>query len=142
MQVYYEKKEYDSASPIRDTLYKAYAKGRLKKSLKDRFCYDQFKWKDKNVEAYEKFETPRYKGNAKLVFDVFDKDGNIERTIQTEYDPLLVELGTEMKYELGESFGDKEEIFAKQFGDKINYDALKQAVLDVLDGKTKPVTGP
>ncbi len=139
MQIYYAKKEYDSAQPLRDTLYKAYAKGRLRKTLKDRFCYDQFKWKDNNIQAYEKFETPRYKGNAKLVFDVFNKEGNLVSSIQTEYNPLLVELGTDAKYELGESVGDKEHIFSKQFGDKVNYDELKQAVLDVLDGKLKPI---
>jgi len=138
MQVYYGKKEYDSATTLRDTLYKAYAKGRLRKTLKDRFCFDQFKWKDKHVEAYEKFETPRNKGDSKLIFFVFDQGGNIVLSIQTEYDPMLVELGTEMKYDLGESIGDKDVLFPKQFGNNINYDELKQTVLDVLDGKLKP----
>ena len=137
--MYYAKKEYDSASPLRDTLYKAYAKGRLRKTLKDRFCFDQFKWKDNSIQAFEKFETPRYKGNAKLVFDIFDKEGNMVSSVQTEYNPLLVELGTDLKYELGESIGNKEEVFSKQFGDKINYDELKQAVLDALEGKLKPI---
>jgi len=140
LQTYYEKKEYDSAKPLKDTLYHAYSKGRLRKTLKDRFCFDQFKWKDKHIEAFEKFETPRNKGNSKLIFLVFDKDGNINLTIQTEYNPLLVELGTNLKYELGETVGDKDEIFSKQYGSDINYDDLKQSVLDVLDGKLKPKT--
>ncbi len=138
LQVYYEKKEYDSAKPLKDTLYHAYTKGRLRKTLKDRFCFDQFKWKDKHVEAFEKFETPRNKGNSKLIFLVFNKDNNIDLTIQTEYNPLLVELGTNLKYEIGETIGDKEEIFSKQYGSDINYDDLKQSVLDILDGKLKP----
>lgn len=138
LQTYYEKKEYDSAKPLKDTLYHAYTKGRLRKSLKDRFCFDQFKWKDKHVEAFEKFETPRNKGNSKLIFLVFDKEGNINLTIQTEYNPLLVELGTNLKYELGETIGDKDEIFSKQYGSDINYDDLKQSIIDVLDGKLKP----
>jgi hypothetical protein len=65
---------------------------------------------------------------------------HIDFKIQTEYDPLLVELGTNMKYVLCKDQGDIHESYKKQLGDLVNYDDLKQSVLDVLDGKMKPVS--
>ena len=56
VQVYYHQKEYEKAGPYKKKLYEAYHKNQLNDNLKDMFCFDQFKWKDKLVQAFERYE--------------------------------------------------------------------------------------
>jgi len=42
IQVYYSKKEYEKAEPLKEKLYQAYEQGKLTDNLKSMFCFDQF----------------------------------------------------------------------------------------------------
>lgn len=141
IQIYYHRKEYDKAKPYKDKLYEAHKKGELKGDLKDRFCFDQFKWKDKLILAYERFEERNEKGiyiYDKHVFLVLDQEDNVEFTIQTEYSPLFEEHG-EARYFLGMNKGHSHYSFGIGFKkDNFEYDDLKKAVIDILEGKVSP----
>jgi tetratricopeptide (TPR) repeat protein len=65
IQVYYYQKEYDKAKPYKDKLYEAHKKGELNDDLIDMFCFDQFKWKNKLIQVYERYE----EGNKNFVYN-------------------------------------------------------------------------
>jgi tetratricopeptide (TPR) repeat protein len=141
IQIYYHRKEYDKAKPYKDKLYEAHRKGELKDNLKDMFCFDQFKWKDKLILAYERFEEGNKKGiyvYSKHLFYVLDQNDNIEFTIQTEHSSISVEQGTP-KYLLCMTRGNVHFTFNIGFNDNFKYDDLKKAVIDILEEKVKPV---
>ncbi len=138
IQIYYHRKEYDKAKPYKDKLYEAHAKGVLKDNLADMFCFDQFKWKDKLIQAYERFE----EGNKtdiynKHLFYVVNQNGKIEFRIQTEYSPISVEQGG-TKYLLCMTKGSEHSTFNIGFNDNFKYDDLKKSVIDILEEKVKP----
>jgi tetratricopeptide (TPR) repeat protein len=141
IQIYYHRKEYDKAKPHKDKLYEAHKKGELKDSLKDMFCFDQFKWKDKLILAYERFqELPNSMFDLynKHLFYVSDKEDNVEFTIQTEFSPFSGKQGTP-KYILCMTKGNTHFNFGIGFNDNFKYDDLKKAVIDILEEKVKPV---
>ena len=138
IQIYYHRKEYDKAKPYKDKLYEAHKKGVLKENLTDMFCFDQFKWKDKLVQAYERFEEGTKKDiYNKHLFYIVDQDDKIEFRIQTEYSPISVEQGG-AKYLLCMTKGNEHSTFNIGFNDNFKYDDLKKAVIDILEGKVKP----
>jgi tetratricopeptide (TPR) repeat protein len=138
IQIYYYRKEYDKAKPYKDKLYEAHRKGELKDNLIDMFCFDQFKWKDKLIQAYERYE----EGNKNVVYNkhlffVLNQEDKIEFKIQTEYSPVSMELGG-AKYLLCMTKGGEHSTFNIGFNDNFKYDDLKKAVIDILEGKVKP----
>ncbi len=138
IQVYYHRKEYDKAKPYKDKLYEAYKKGLLKDNLADMYCFDQFKWKDKLIQAFERFE----EGNKKEIYNkhlfyVVNQDNEIEFRMQTEYSPVSVEQGGP-KYLLCMSKGNEHSTFNIGFNDDFKYDDLKNAAIDILEGKVSP----
>jgi tetratricopeptide (TPR) repeat protein len=138
VQVYYGRKEYEKAKPYKDKLYEAHKKGVLEDNLKDMFCFDQFKWKDKQIQAFERYEEgPSKSIYNKHLFYVVNQDGKIEFSIQTEYSPVSAELGG-AKYLLCMSAGNTHSTFNIGFNDDLKYDELKSAVIAVLEGKVKP----
>jgi len=100
IQVYYGTKEYEKAETYKKKLYDAYAKGILKDNLKDMFCFDQFEWKDKLIQVYERFAIKKGNLYYKHLFYVVNKQDEIEFRIQTENSPISVELGGP-KYAIG-----------------------------------------
>lgn len=138
IQVYYAGKEYEKARPYKDKLYAAYKQGNLPENLKDMFCFDQFKWKDKLVQAFERYEEgPKKSIYNKHLFYVVNGDDKVEFRIQTEYSPVSAELGGS-KYLLCMSAGSTHSTFNIGFNDDLNYDDLKKAVIAVLEGKVQP----
>jgi len=137
IQIYYHKKEYEKAKPYKDKLYEAHKKGQLKDNLKDMFCFDQFKWNDKLIQAFERFEEGSKDIYNKHVFYVVNQDDKIEYRIQTEYSPISVEQGGS-KYLLCRTKGDTHSTFNIGFNDNFKYDDLKKSVIDVLEEKIKP----
>lgn len=136
IQVYYSKKEYNKAIPLKEKLYKAYKLGVLTDDLKNMFCFDQFNWKDRLVLAYEKFATEEGKLYYKHVFYVTNKKGDVEFTIQTENSPVSVELGGP-KYAIGM---DKNGVHST-FGfikENFKYDVLKSIVVKILANEITP----
>lgn len=139
VQVYYGTKQYASAKQYKDELYSAYQKGLLTGNLKDMYCFDQFSWKDKQIQAFERFqEGPSTDIYMKHLFYVVDKHDNIAFRIQTEYSPVSVENGG-AKYLLCMTKGNKHYTYHIGFNDNFEYDDLKKSVIDVLEGKLKPV---
>jgi hypothetical protein len=132
VQVKYGKKEYDKALAYKTKLYDAYKAGKLKSSLKEMFCFDQFKWKDKRIEAYEKFADANGNGDVKLIFYVLNANDEIEYNIRTEYSL------TKKAHELCKDRADYHALYPINFKDFSNYEAIKQGVIDILDGKVQP----
>ncbi len=98
IQIYYHKKEYEKAKPYKNKLYEAYKKGELEDNLKDMFCFDQFKWKNKLIQAYERYEEGSKDIYNKHLFYVVGQGNNIEFRIQTViFANFTVEQG-ESKY--------------------------------------------
>jgi len=138
IQIYYHSKEYDKAKPYKDKLYAAYKKGELKDNMKDMFCFDQFKWNDKLIQAFERFEEGSNDIYNKHVFYVVNQDEKIEYRIQTEYAPISVEQGGS-KYLLCRTKGDTHSTYNIGFNDNFKYEDLKKSVIDILEEKVKPI---
>lgn len=138
IQIYYHRKEYEKAKPYRDKLYEAHKKGLLKDNLKDMFCYDQFKWNGKLIEAFERYEVG-HKNDIynKHIFYIIDNQGEIEFKIQTEYESISVEHGGP-KYLLCMQKGETHSTFNIGFNDDLIYENLKKSVIDILEEKVKP----
>lgn len=137
IQIYYHQKNYEKAKPYKEKLYDAYRNGKLEGNLKDMFCFDQFKWNDKHVQAYERYQTESKDIYNKHIFYILGTDGEIEFKIQTEYSPISVELKGP-KYLLCMTKGDKHSTFNIGFNDDLKYDDLKASVIKVLEEKVKP----
>jgi tetratricopeptide (TPR) repeat protein len=138
VQVYHHRKTYEKALPYQEKLREAHKKGLLKDHLADKYCFDQFTWKDKSVQAYERYESGESENlYIKHIFYVINAQEEIEYTIQTEYSPMTVELGS-APYVLCMQRGKEHATFNRAFAWPVNYEELKKAVVDVLEGKIKP----
>ena len=138
IQVFYHRREYDKAKPSRNKLYEAYKSGKLHGTIKEMFCFDQFKWKDKNIQAWERYEQgDKETIYAKHIFYVLGPDDKIEYKIQTEYSPISAEQNGP-KYLLCMVKDRLHSTFSLGFNDEFNYDDMKAAVIQVLEGKLKP----
>lgn len=137
IQIYYHRKEYDKAKPYKDKLYAAYKKGALKGNMKDMFCFDQFKWNDKLIQAFERYEEGSKDIYNKHLFYVVNQDDEIEYRIQTEYSPISVEQGGS-RYLLCRTKGDTHSTYNIGFNDNFKYEDLKKSVIDILEEKVKP----
>lgn len=138
IQLYYGRKEYEKAKPWKEKLYEAHQKGLLAGTLQDKFCFDQFKWKDKLIQVYERYEQgPKKQIYNKHLFYILDADDHIEFRMQTEYSPLSVEANGPW-YLLCLSAGNTHSTFNIGFGEDVKYEDLKAAVISVLEGKVKP----
>jgi tetratricopeptide (TPR) repeat protein len=139
IQVYYARKTYDKAKPYRTKLYEAKKKGLLNAPMKNMFCFDQFKWKDKTIQAYESFQEGE--GDEiynKHLFYLVNTAGKIEYRIQTEYSPTSMAIsGT--KYLLCTTKGDLHSTYNIGFNDNFNYNDMKKAVIAIIEDKVQPV---
>lgn len=139
IQIYYFRKEYDKAKSLKAKLYEAHQKNLLKNNLEDMFCFDQFKWNDKLIQAFERYEdSSKNVIYNKHLFYVVNKQDKIDFRIQTEYDRISVELGG-AKYLLCMNKGNVHSTFNLGFNDDFKYDVLKKAIIDILEGKIKPI---
>ncbi|NEM96697.1 tetratricopeptide repeat protein [Pontibacter burrus] len=137
IQVYYARKEYVKATPLRDKLYDAYNKGLLKDNLEDMFCFDQFIWNGKRIQIFERFDEPEGKIYYKHIFYVVNENGDIEYSIQTENSPVSMEQGGP-KYLIGMRKGNSHYTYNVGVEQNFNYEKLKNQVIDILDDKIKP----
>lgn len=138
IQVHYGKKEYEKAEPYRQKLYAAYDQGILEGSLKEMFCFDQFNWKDKLVQVFERFEDREGELYYKHLFYILNnKTNKIECTIQTENSPGSIELGGP-KYAIGMDKNNSHSTFAFIEAD-FKYADLKAIVIQILEEEMKPV---
>lgn len=137
IQIYYNNKQYDKATPYRNKLYEAHKKGLLKDNMEDMFCFDQFKWKDYLIQVFERYEDEN-KGKIynKHLFYVIDKDNEIVFRAQTEFSPVSVELGG-AKYMLCANIGSMHINSGLGFNDDVPYDILKDEALKLIQKNVK-----
>ncbi|SEW56351.1 tetratricopeptide repeat protein [Chitinophaga arvensicola] len=139
MQVYYHNKAYEKAAVYRTKLYDAHKQGKLKDNMQDMFCFDQFKWNDKLIQVFERYEEgPQSRIFNKQIFYIVDKDGDVDFSIQTEYSPISIQLGGP-KYILCGAKGGAHFNYGIGFNDDAKYDHLKDAVIKILEKKYAPV---
>jgi len=137
IQIYYGRKEYEKAKPLREKLYQAYEQGLLEDDLSEMFCFDQFDWNDKLIQVYERFAVKEGKLYYKHLFYVVNDKNEIEFRIQTENSPIAIELG-KSKYVLGMDKDGVHSTFRYGFEENFNYEDLKKTVIMVLEEKIKP----
>jgi hypothetical protein len=101
------------------------------------FCYDQFIWKDKLIQVYERYQEGSEDIYNKHLFYVVNQDDKIEYRIQTEYSAISLEQGGS-KYLLCRTKGDTHSTYNIGFNDNFEYDELKKSVIDILDEKVEP----
>lgn len=133
IQVYYHKKEYNKAKPLKDKLYEAHQKGLVKDNLKDMFCFDQFEWKGYLIQVFERYES----GNKdtiynKHLFYVVDNSDKVVLRVQTEFSPISIELGGP-KYLLCANKGVAHYNPGIGFNDDVKYDDLKAAAIKLFE---------
>jgi len=136
IQIYYHRGEYEKAKPYKEKLYTAHKKGLLKDNLVDMFCIDQFKWNEKLIQVFERYQENSTDIFEKLRFYIKDANGKIEYKIQTEYSPISAEQGG-AKYLLCMTKGNTHSTFNIGFNDDFKYDDLKKSVIDILENKVK-----
>lgn len=136
IQVYYGKKEYEKAEPLKEKLYNAYDKGLLTGRLKEMFCFDQFDWNDKLIQVFEKFEVREGELYYKHIFYVFNEGNKIVSSIQTENSPISKEMGGP-KYAIGMDKGGSHFTFSF-IQEDFKYEDLKLIVLQILNDEIKP----
>ena len=136
IQIYYHRGEYEKAKPYKEKLYAAHKKGLLKDNLVDMFCIDQFKWNEKLIQVFERYQESSSDIFEKHRFYIKDSNGKIEYKIQTEYSPFSIEQGG-AKYLLCMSKGNTHSTFNIGFNDDFKYDDLKKNVIDILENRVK-----
>ncbi|MCE3297300.1 MAG: Tetratricopeptide repeat protein [Crocinitomicaceae bacterium] len=139
VQLYNRKKNVNQAKIYRDKLYDAHQKDLLKNSrLQDMFCFDQFNWQDKQIQAYERYETgDKTDTYSKHLFYVINPDQTLDCIIQTEYSPVSVELG-QMKYLFGRQKEKEHATFGIGFNDTMPDEELRETVIAILEGTIQP----
>lgn len=139
IQIYYAKKEYDKATPYRKSLYEAYDKEALPDNLKEMFCFDQFDWRDKLIQVFERFEEKEGELYYKHIFYVVNQQDELEFKLQTENSPISVELGGP-KYLIGMEKDGEHSTFNYGFDEDFEYDDLKETIIEILEDRIKPTT--
>ena len=100
------------------------------------FCIDQFKWNEKLIQVFERYQESSTDIFEKHRFYIKDANGKIEYKIQTEYSPFSTEQGG-AKYLLCMSKGNTHSTFNIGFNDDFKYDDLKKNVIDILENRVK-----
>ncbi len=140
IQIYNHQQAYEKAKPYKDRLYEAHKDGKLPENLKDKFCFEQFKWKDKRIHAFERYEDgAKDKIYYKHIFYIINKEDQVEFRLQTEYSPIAASLGSH-KYVFGMNKGDAHYTFPIGFKELPTYEQLKQVVIDILEEKLQPAS--
>ena len=138
IQAYHGLQQYDKAKEYKKKMYEFHDKGLLQKNLADMFCFEQFKWKDKLIQCFERYQEQSKSIFNKHLFYVTDSAGNTVIRIQTEYSPFLAEQGDNAKYILCASKGSYHATYGYTFKEDFKYEDLKNAVIAVLEEKITP----
>jgi tetratricopeptide (TPR) repeat protein len=139
IQIYYRLEEYEKAKPYKAKLYEAHRKGYRADHLKEMFCFDSFEWRDKVVEAFERYEESDTTVYAKHIFFLKNQWGEEEFRIQSVYSP-----GTDWRrgdqYVMCKLSGQTHSTFDIRFKRDAGYADMKKAVIQILDGKARPMS--
>ncbi|HEX2787331.1 MAG TPA: hypothetical protein VHP32_05440 [Ignavibacteria bacterium] len=147
---YFALGNHDDASPYRKILYDAYEKGLLTdiKGLRKEYRFDEFKWKNYDVLAYETFAFPdpekEYPFYKQTYYVYRENSDSLEFTIQTE---LLFGTGGDVEpiYVLGKSLRKDGVYYHATYGtlnfkEPVDYKKLKEGVLKVLNEEVSPTS--
>ncbi len=136
IQVYYGKKEYDKAAPLKKKMYDAQKEGLMEGYLRDMFCFDQFRWNDQLVQVFERYEEGDGELYYKHLFYLLDENNNIQLKIQSENSPFAIQMD-EAKYVLGTDYEGTHYNWGIWFQEDFEYEDMKKAVIYVLDNKAE-----
>ena len=141
IQIYYQLNVPDKSIGLKEILYKAYADRQLPSQMKEMFCIDQFNWNDKRVMAFENFD--ENSGNifvCKHKFYILGTGGEIEFTIRSEKDTLACLMQGDSVYMLKMIKNDTISFYNNYlYNTEFDYNKLKLAALNILNGSFKPV---
>ncbi len=143
IQVYCAQNKPGEIKKYRDALYRLRAAGKLKGALAGMFCFDQFKWKDMEIMAFERYEsgggTSVY---IKHKYFVRDKDSsdpaNPDLVIQTEYSPAVSSMKGKEVFVLCSQKGELHSTYPYSLAEDVPYETLRNLVIGVLEGKIVP----
>jgi len=139
IQMYNINGKTELASELKIKMHEAYKKNELTSTLKNMFCIDQIKWNNTKVltfESYGKQDDEVIHWNHKFLIQ--DENGDIDYKIQTEKDTTD---STSVRYIICKVKDDVHYSYNHFYEtDSTTHEALKLAVLEVLDNKVKPET--
>lgn len=140
IQVYYSNDEIDKTSNLISQLQQAYKSNSLPNHMTEMYCFDQFKWNDRDIMAFGSYED--YQSEVLIwrhKFFILDSIGEIDFKIQTILDTTLISDSTK-QYDLNLIRDDTISTFDHySFKEGSDYDSLKNSVLDILNEKVTPV---
>lgn len=136
----FAREEYYRASNQITRLYEAHKNGKLPESMKDRYQLDEFKWEGNSVLVYENFADLDDKPISKQIFYVLDSLGEVQFTVQTEYDPTMQTMG-KVLYLTKTKDGQKYTYFNETVDPKhVVYPQLKRTVIKIMEDKIEPTS--
>ena len=141
IQVHFAQGEYDQGNALKPILYRAYQQGKLPPDIRtDGFCFDQFKFEEKKILAFEQFQDNQTV-YTKHTFFVTNEQGEIICTFETQCNQKVRSLGKE--FVLLETKEEQQNYYYQYlFDGMLDYDSLKKAILKILKGKSKPQQNP
>ncbi|MGB0524508.1 MAG: hypothetical protein ACPGJS_16165 [Flammeovirgaceae bacterium] len=149
IQNYFSLNQLNEAKKYQAILYKAYRKKQLPKGIDRYYSFDNFKWKDKNVWAYEWYPelgSPESEGSfSKIVYYVYSTDEagkdkeqlyrlhvlKVHKIDNTMPDYVLTKR---LEASIHEFSGT---LWAYTYNTPIDYNKLKKDVIEVLKGNYK-----
>lgn len=137
IQICYHNKDYKKGNQYKAVLYAANAAGKMT-NMKDKFCFDRYRWKDKEIYVFERYQSGSSENiYNKIIFMVVSNVDSVEMTIQTEYSPFSKAFGGSTYLLCGNQDGVHMN-YGIGYNDDVNYDELKSTVMAILENKRKP----
>lgn len=139
IQVLYAQKKYGEAQDYKKVLYAAKKQNRLQGSLENMFCFDQFKWNEFSIQAFERYEEEKETPYYKHLFYVSNLEGEIQFRLQTENIVAAEKVGRPA-FAIGKNLDDAHFTYAIINKDDLTGDVLKSLIIRILNGEITPVS--
>ncbi|MFN8258513.1 MAG: hypothetical protein U0W24_22685 [Bacteroidales bacterium] len=140
IQLYYKTNETQKAGDLKKYLYDAHRNNLLSEDINQMFCFDQFKWNEKQVLAFENYNEYDEPGFVcKHKFFILNKKGEVDFIIRTEKDTFS--LGNDSIFAIKMIKDDTLSVYNGYYYllDEFDYFKLKEAVFQILDNKVVPI---
>jgi len=141
IQIYYQLQQADKSQGFKHMLYQAYENRLLPTQMKQMFCFDQFKWEEKRILAFENFDD-NVEGIyvSKYKFFILDKNGNRDFIIRAEKDTIGTLNSHDSIYMIKMIKNDTITTYHNYlYTTDFDYFKLKNATLDILNNKVEPI---